>query len=401
MRDAARSDGPPAIGAADALVSRWVLPTSLFLGTFAWSFTFVSLPFYVERLSTLDDAAATLRWSGWILGITPLITVATAPLWGRLAAHVSSKRLYVVVEVLQGIGFFGMALARTLPELLLARMLLGIMGAASTFAFIIVGRAGGDVRRDVSTIQSGMTVGQVLGPLAGAVVAARVGFTPSFVISGLILWGCALLVWLAVPAQATREVSDRRSRASLRDLTTVCLLVLTGSTQVFFLPAILPQILPPLGVAHADSLEAGGLIIFATGVAAALGAFAAPRLGDVLGDPRSVTWLLAGSSAFLAALALAPEVWSFGALRFLQVLVVAPVFPLAVAAIAPRASGEAIGFVNSSRIGAAFVGPVVATTLLAWGRPSLVYVTLAGVGLALLPLLRRGSARYPSGESPR
>ncbi|MGH7320543.1 MAG: MFS transporter [Candidatus Rokuibacteriota bacterium] len=385
--------------AVDAAVSRWVLPTSLFLGTFAWSFTFVSLPFYVERLSTLD-AAATLRWSGWILGITPLVTVTTAPLWGRLAVHASPKRLYVAVEVLQGLGFFGMALAPTLPELLLARMLLGITGAASTFAFIIVGRAGGDVRRDVSAIQSGMTVGQVLGPLAGAVVAARVGFQPSFVIGGLILWGCALLVGLAVPAPATREPSDRRSgRASLRDLATVCLLVLAGSTQIFFLPAILPQILPPLGVAPADTLEAGGLIIFATGVAAALGAFAAPRLGDVLGDQRSVTWLLGGSSVFLAALALAPEVWSFGALRFVHVLAVAPVFPLAVAAIAPRASGEAIGFVNSSRIGAAFVGPVLATTLLAWGRPSLVYITLAGVGLALLPLLRRGSARYPSGSA--
>jgi len=37
------------------------------------------------------------------------------------------------------------------------------MGAVSTFAFIMVGRSGGDVRRQVSYIQSGMTLGQVLG----------------------------------------------------------------------------------------------------------------------------------------------------------------------------------------------------------------------------------------------
>jgi hypothetical protein len=79
---------------------------------------------------------------------------------------------------------------------------------------------------------------------------------------------------------------------------------------------------------------------------------------------------------------------SFGVVRFLQVLCVAPVFPLAVARIAQGGGGEAIGLVNSSRIAAAFVGPVVATTLLAWGPPAVLYVLLAVPGLACLPLLR-------------
>ncbi|MGH7400426.1 MAG: hypothetical protein ACRELW_23130, partial [Candidatus Rokuibacteriota bacterium] len=60
----------------------WALPTSMLLGTFAWSFVYVSLPFHIQRMSTLD-ATATLRWTGWILGISPLAAVATAPLWGR------------------------------------------------------------------------------------------------------------------------------------------------------------------------------------------------------------------------------------------------------------------------------------------------------------------------------
>ena len=51
------------------------------------------------------------------------------------------------------------------------------------------------------------------------------------------------------------------------------------------------------------------------------------------------------------------------------------------------ASGEAIGFVNSARIGAAFVGPVAATTLLASMPPAAVYLALAGMGLAVVPLV--------------
>lgn len=383
------------------LRAEWVLPASMLIGTFAWSFVYVSLPFHIQKMSTLDPAA-TLRWTGWILGISPLITVVTAPVSGRLGEHLDPKRGFIGVQVLQGVGFLGMAAARSLPEMLAARLLLGLMGAVSTFAFIMVGRSGGDVRRQVSHIQSGMTLGQVLGPAAGALVAARVGFRLSFVMAAGMLWACSALVSWGVPS-GTRPgaAASTERKTSLRELVTVSLVVLAGSTQVFFLTAILPQILPPLGVPLGSTLEVGGVLIFATGVAASLGSMAAPRLADLLGDRRAVLWFLLGSSLFLAMLAAAGGVWSFGVLRFLQVLCIAPVFPLSVAAIAQRASGEAIGFVNSARIGAAFIGPVLATTLLSSLPPAAVYLVLAGLGLSVVPLVarldRRSRLRHTSG----
>src|SRR5258706_585386 len=265
--------------------AEWVLPACMLIGTFAWSFIYVSLPFHIQKMSTLDPAS-TLRWTGWILGISPLITVITAPISGRLGEHIDPKRGFIAVQAFQGLGFLGMALARTLPQML-------------------------------------------------------------------------------------------------------------------FLPSILPQILPPLGVAPESTLEVGGFLIFATGIAASLGSMAAPRLADLMGDRRAVLWFLVGSSVFLAALSAAGHVWSFGVLRFLQVLCIAPVFPLSVAAIAQRASGEAIGFVNSARIGAAFLGPGVATTLLSSMPPAAVYLVLAALGLAVVPLVarmdRRSRLRMPGG----
>jgi DHA1 family multidrug resistance protein-like MFS transporter len=373
--------------------AEWVLPASMLIGTFAWSFIYVSLPFHIQKMSTLDPAA-TLRWTGWILGISPLITVITAPISGRVGEHIDPKRGFIAVQAFQGLGFLGMAMARTLPEMLVARMLLGLMGAVSTFAFIMIGRSGGDVRRQVSYIQSGMTLGQVLGPAAGALVAARVGFRLSFVLGAFMLWGCSALVSWGVPTGKPRDAAaSAKGATSLRELVTVSLVVLAGSTQIFFLTSILPQILPPLGVAPESTLEVGGFLIFATGIAASLGAMAAPRLADLLGDRGAVLWFLLGSSLLLATLSLAGHVWSFGVLRFLQVLCIAPVFPLSVAAIAQRASGEAIGFVNSARIGAAFIGPVVATTLLSSMPPAVVYLVLAALGLAVVPLVARMDRR--------
>jgi DHA1 family multidrug resistance protein-like MFS transporter len=361
--------------------SEWVLPASMLLGTFAWSFVYVSLPFHIQKMSTLEPGA-TLRWTGWILGISPLITVITAPISGRIGEHIDPKRGFIAVQAFQGLGFLGMALARTLPEMLVARVLLGLMGAVSTFAFIMVGRSGGDVRRQVSYIQSGMTLGQVLGPAVGAVVAARLGFRLSFILGGVMLWACSALVAWGVPAGKPRDAKaagDRRT--SPRELITACLVVL------------LPQILPPLGVSGDSTLEVSGFLLLITGLAAALGAMAAPRLAEVVGDRRALIWFLLGSSVLVAGLGVAGDVWSFGALRFLQVLCIAPIFPLSVAAIAQRASGEAIGFVNSARIGAAFIGPVVATTLLSSMPPAAVYLVLAGMGLSVIPLVARLNRR--------
>jgi MFS family permease len=341
----------------------------------------------------------TLRWTGWILGVSPLATVATAPLWSRYAERGDPKLLYVLTQVLQGVAFFGMAIARTLPELFLSRLVLGVTGAASTVAFINAGRAGDgrEVRRQVAAIQSAMTVGQVVGPLVGAITAVRVGFRTSFVLSGLILVGCGLLAqWmLPAPGQAKGSAVTRGS-ARVRDVLAVALIVCAGSTQVFFLTAILPQVLPDLGVSVTRTLEIGGLLIFASGIAAAVGAVLAPRLEEVVPGRLLIAGLLVLSSLTVAALAMASSVWTYGVLRFVQVLAIAPVFPIVVARIAQSAGGQAIGLINSARIGAAFLGPVVATTLLAWTAPPVLYLVLAVAGLACLPLARVGER--PGGQ---
>ena len=373
------------------LRDRHVLPLAMFFGTFSWSFVYISLPFHIQRISTWDEVS-TLAWSGWILGIPNLVTVAAAPFWGGLAERRNPKRLYVMAQALQGVAFLGMAAARTLPELLIVRLVLGVIGASSTFAFVSAGRNADalEVRRQVASVQSAMTVGQVIGPLVGAVAAARLGFRESFVVGGLILFGCAALARWGLPDVA--DVGRPRTNvapARWGEVLLVSVIVLAGSAQVFFLTSILPQILPPLGVPDDRTLEIGGVLIFASGVAAALGSMLASRLADLVPERRLIPGLLVLSSVFVLALAVARSVWPFGVLRFLQVACIAPVFPIVVGRVAHSAGGRAIGVINSARIGAAFVGPVIATSLLAWTSVPAVYTALALMGLVCVPLAAR------------
>jgi MFS family permease len=385
------------VTAAAPPARRRLLPVVMFLSSFSWSFVYVSLPFHVQAISTWD-AASTLRWTGWILGVTSISTVVMSPLWGRLADRGDPRALYLAIEVFQGLAFFGMVAARTLPELLLARLVLGSMGASSTFAFVMAGAAGDEreARRGIAGIQSAMTVGQVVGPLAGAVAARSLGFRASFGLGGVILLGCAALVRWGIPSAPPRRPADPVARRTAwRQVAAVALLSLGGSTQVFFLTAILPQVVPTLGVPDARALEVGGLLIFASGAAAALGSLAAARVSQLAPEGRLIPALFVGSSVCVAALGLAGSPWSYGLVRFLQVLLIAPVFPLVVARVAHVAGGAAIGVINSARIGAAFVGPVLATSLLTWTSPAVLYLALAAVGLACLPLARLDPHRRP------
>ena len=376
------------------------LTISMFLGSFAWSFAFISLPFYIQSISTYDPAA-TLRWSGWILGITSLVTVVTSPAWGRVGERGDPRRQYILVQLFQGLAFMGMAIAHTLPQLFVARLILGAMGAASTLAFIIAGRRTDpvEVRREVAAVQLAMTMGQVLGPLGGAMAAARVGFRPSFVLGGIVLLGSGAFVHWGVRLPAHLERTRRElPRARVGDLVLPVLLVLAVSNQLFFLTAVLPEVLPGLGVAPDRVVEVGGLLVFVSAVAAGLGALATPRLAARLPEGTLVAVLLVSSGLLMAAMALPRSAWGYSVVRFLQVLCAAPIFPLVVARTAQQGSGGAIGVINSARIGGSFIGPVLATTILSVSAPAVLYVTLGLACLVCVPLaLRPWSRSGPRG----
>jgi MFS family permease len=368
---------------------RGAMVISMFLGSFAWGFAFISLPFYVQAIST-SDPATTLRWTGWIVGISSLVTVVTGPVWARLASAGDPRRYYVLIQLGQGLGFIAMAATRTMFEVFATRFLVGFTGAASTLAFVIVGReAGGpEVRRHIAAIQMAMTIGQVIGPLGGAIVAARVGFRPSFVVGGLILLGSAAFVqWgVTLPARVRSETAAPRP-LRLRQLVADVLVVLTVSTQLFFLTSVLPEILSRLGVPASDLIEFGGILVFVSAIAAGLGAMAVPRLAGLAPERYLTAGMLLASAVCVAGLGLPHGVWGYGVVRFLQVLCAAPIFPFIVGRVAQQRSGTAVGIINSARIGASFTGPIVATTLLAVAPPVALYAVLALAALACIPLV--------------
>jgi MFS transporter, DHA1 family, staphyloferrin B biosynthesis exporter len=368
-----------------------MLAVAMFLVSFAWSSVFVGLPFYVERI-TRAEPATTIAWTGWILGISSLVSMVASPLWARYAAHADARTACVLLQVLQGIGFLGAAFADSPLELFVARLLLGAVGATSTLLFLLAGDVpdSAERRRKLSVIQSANTAGQIVAPLAGAVAFARLGFRLSFALGALVLViSGALLQWGLPPARPAglATTARRRRPVPVRLVVLTSTVALVGASQEAFLAAILPRVLPGFGVRPEGLVESAGLLIFLSGVAAAAGSLAAPRLAAEVPPRRLLPALLAASSVLLIAFSLAGSLWLYAGLRTVQALCLAPLFPLVVARMSRH--GEAIGMLSAARSGGNFLGPVLATSLLAWGPPWTVYLLLGLAGLAAVPWTRR------------
>src|SRR5262249_60904708 len=176
-----------------------------------------------------------------------------------------------------------------------------------------------------------------------------------------------------------REASAQRLMPR-REIAIVAALILVASSQETFLAAVLPRVLPGLGVGEDDVVEASGLLIFVAGAAAAVGGLVAPILAEQFAERRLLLGLLVASSIGLVLLGSARSFWPFGLLRGAQCLAIAPFFPLMVAQVARRGDANAIGHINAARVGSGFVGRLQEPEVLATGSAGLLYVTPGAAG---------------------
>src|SRR5947209_18981912 len=95
-----------------------MLAIVVLLVSFAWSFVYIGLPFYIEHITTVG-ASATLAWTGWILGVTSLMSMVTTPLWGRYGTRGGTRTVVVVMQTRQALGFLHAARPGSLLELYL------------------------------------------------------------------------------------------------------------------------------------------------------------------------------------------------------------------------------------------------------------------------------------------
>jgi MFS family permease len=227
-KDAGTRDDQGGQAAEDARFPYWrrnlqVLPLCNMLTSMGFALSFPFLPVMVQSLGVRDHLET---WVGNMMLLFYVISFASGPVWGGIADHYGRK--IMVLRAMLGMGLF-MVLVPFAPSPFWFVFLFSLVGffngsSAASQALLVANTPPGRIGSALSRLQTGMLVGQTMGPAVATVAVALVS-RPHwlFWFSGSLLLLGGLLVVIFV-----REVKQLASgpwkldwMGSLRDLVRV------------------------------------------------------------------------------------------------------------------------------------------------------------------------------------
>ena len=383
--------------------NQWVTTAMVFVVFVAFAFVIPFLPLYVRELGVTDPEAATL-WAGVLIGIAPLLAGLLAPVWGRLADRYGQKAMAVRALAVSVVFLVAAAAVRSVEQLLLCRIATGLFGGIGPLGMAMAASSAPreQLGRAVGLVQAAQILSAAVGPLAGGLLADRIGRRPTFVITGA-LCAVALLLVVRFYEEAPRE--QRTLATPAKSLSFAGILKLPGVRPllvVLFLvnfvgrsiTPILPAHLERLGVAAARLASSTGLVISAYAVMAALSAAALGRATRQTSPRRLLV-----ASVLAGALTLLPMAYvpSFSAFLTCAVLLglasggaLTLCYTLGGRMVPAEHKTTAFGFFSAAALFGGAVSPSVAgllaklDLLLIYRVNAALFVAL-GLSLALLP----------------
>jgi MFS family permease len=166
----------------------------------------------------------------------------------------------------------------------------------------------------------------------------------------------------------------------------------TDFCLISFFTSVLPTALGQLVRAPQEILETAGTVLFVSAASFAGGTLLAPLLAARFGETPAIRWCHALACIFGGLLGLGANVWALTSLRAVEACLLGPVISLTTSRTAALTNPQALGVLNSARMTANFVGPVVATTLLSFFPLNMVFVLLGASAMLCLSCIPRNES---------
>jgi len=390
----------------------WALALVVFIAFVGFQFFSPFLPLYVIELGVTDPTRVAL-WSGVLTAVTPAVSGLLGPLWGRLADRVGRKMMMIRSLVGFVIIVAAMGLVTSVTQLLILRVLQGVIAGFSVFAMALasVSCPKDKVPVAIGRVQGAQLLSVAVGPAAGGYVASHFGLRYAFFVTAgmcaIALVGLILLFNEGRPRDAGDTGPAGERSFTLRDV-----LGLRGFPLVLgllFIGQFIDRglsLLVPLKVATLPDVTriaaTSGEIISLAAICATGSALAAGRLAQRWPPERLLLIGLLVGGLPCALMALAPGWQSLMLLRCLTGLCLGGALTLAYSLggmlVSSERRGAAFGWLALSvQVGTA-ASPLVSGGLAALSLPGAFLLDggLAWLGAAVLLAgarrLRRGTA---------
>jgi len=341
------------------------------------------LPIYLLELGVPKDDVA--LWSGLVFGITFLIAGIMAPIWGKIADNKGKKRMALRAGFAIAVSYVLIGMVTDQYQLLMGRALVGFANgfypAAMTMVSLSVDEK--QVGRALGIFQTGLILGNVVGPFLGGAVESVVGMRPVFYISGIAVFIATLAVLFLVKEPklnveniASNEQSSKPVKStSLREDFKVVQEqpVLVRLLWIYFFMQCVIMMLQPILALYVGDMQGtmegaaiiSGTILSIGGLAGSLTTNIWVRLGERRGYFRTISYCMLGSGVVLLLQSLPVGIWWFGVLQVLIGSCIVGINPSLSAAVTlntePGFRGRMFGMTTTAQQFGSMVGPVFAS----------------------------------------
>ncbi|GGJ06746.1 multidrug resistance protein MdtG [Alicyclobacillus cellulosilyticus] len=349
----------------------WVLWVGAFVTSASYSMVIPFLPLFLLQMGVHRHVEL---WSGALFSASFLAGAVASPYWGSLADRYGRKPMIIRAGLVLSLIYTGTAFVHHPYELLVLRILQGLLTGFIPGAIALVGTNTPEDRVGyaLAMMSTATATGGILGPLFGGVLSQLFGSRIAFATAGLMVFCATWLVvfWVKeerfVPGKARVSVFQTVGEAVRnRRLLMVLLLNVCTSFSIMTIEPVLPLYIASLGgqsAARHASLYAG-IVFSLSGVASIVFAPRWGRLADRIGFRKVVIVGLIGGA--LGNLAQIPfhHIVAFAAVRFAYGAFFCAVFPaiqgLIVHCTEPRFRGRAFGLNQTANQIGNMLGPMI------------------------------------------
>ena len=173
------------------------------------------MPFYMENLG------AGGRELGWLTAVYALAQTVCAPFWGALSDRIGRKPIISIGIIGYSISLFLFGLASSFWTLFIARSLSGILSSATSVASLAyVGDSSSEEERskNMSQLGASMSVGVMMGPLLGGILAGYSLALPFFTGAGISFIAFLLILTLLPESIERSGLTEKRKPFDFSDL---------------------------------------------------------------------------------------------------------------------------------------------------------------------------------------
>ncbi len=383
-----------------------ILTANVFFMSASYTMLIPFLPMYLLRELGVQQADVTM-WSGAIFSVTFLIGGIMAPIWGRLADKKGKKLMAIRSGLGLSLAYFLGGIVTSPEQMFCVRVFQGFAAGLWSVCLAIATSSVpmNKLGMSLGILQSGLTSGNVIGPLIGGMLASLFGMRTSFYLAGFFLLMISIIFYFYIPEPPRSEPASVPSRAVEQEKDSALLkrpAIMEALLYAALVQMVVLLIQPVLSlyIAQFDPnmdniVFMSGLIFSLFGISSAMTAPFWGRFGQRRGFYISLSLAALLSGVMMVMLSLPKTLLLFATLYFGVGLFFAGLAPSISAILVANTDqshrGRIFGFMFSAQQFGSMTGPLIGGAVATLFSMNSVFV-LAGIVLLMISIA--GCARH-------